>query len=426
MSTASKEATKPAAKENPGAVRVLCAGVPFGANNIGDEAIITGVVRMIRSVAPDAAITVATGDRETTERVLGVKTCPPFGFVGTPATGPEVARVLSEHDLFLWSGATGLSDYPDIPLGLMQMAQGLGKHTGVFCVGMNDELNPHLYQVRSRWRPAYDRIRKLTGGVVDIAAKLEARRKWQTYHRLQTILPKADFVIVRDAESEAMLRRVGVKANILVGSDAALGLNPVPLEKVPLPEVVRKEMSSPAGPRIGLCLSAQDPPKNLPALISVLDQLISELNASVFGIPINPVTDAQLVREMRPQFKRPDRVFGVEGVTDPEEVAGALARMDVVVSSRLHGLVLASLSDVPLVGIRRGTKIDTFLRPLGVSPAGSFQQLEPAELAQQIRQRLQHSGEFRQRAATVRAERRQALENARQQLKLLLGMIVVK
>jgi N-acetylglucosaminyldiphosphoundecaprenol N-acetyl-beta-D-mannosaminyltransferase len=172
---------------------------------------------------------------------------------------------------------------------------------------------------------------------------------------------------------------------------------------------------------LGLCLSAQDPPKNLAAIVTVLDRLMEDASAAVFGIPINSVTDARLMRDMVPQLKARDRVLIVEGITDPEEVAGVLGQMDVIVSSRLHALILGSLSDVPLVGIRRGTKIDTFLRPYGLRPAGSFQALEAAELERQIRQSLAQSAPFRQRAAAVRLERRQALDATGQLLKSLLG-----
>jgi len=378
---------------------------------------------MIRSVAPEAKITVATGDPETTERVLKVQTCPPFGFVGVAASGPEVDRVIAEHDLFLWSGATGLSDYPDIPLGLLETAQRLHKHSAVFCVGMNDELNPHLYQVRSRWRPAYDRICQMTGGVIDIAGRLEAGRRARTYQRLREILPRADLVVVRDVETEAMLQRVKVPAKIIVGSDAALGLHPTSVEKVLLQADIRKEITASDTPRIGICLSAQDPPKNLPGFLAVLDRLIEEKKARVFGIPINPVTDSRLVRDMLPNFKHRNRVFSVEGVSEPEDVASLLGQMDVIVSSRLHGLILASLSDVPLVGIRRGTKIDTFLRPYGLKPAGSFKDLDLGELERQIRQHLERAADFRKLAAVVRSERMQGLDRARQHLKTLLELI---
>jgi len=190
-----------------------------------------------------------------------------------------------------------------------------------------------------------------------------------------------------------------------------------------MPEPIRKAMSATGSPRVGLCLSAQDAPKNLSAVVSVLDRLIADVNATIFGIPINPVTDSRLVREMRPLFKAPDRVFVLEGVIDPEEVAGALGQMDVIVSTRLHGLILASLSDIPLVGISRGSKIDAFLRPFGLRPAGSFQNLDVAELEQQIRHRLARAVEFRQRAAAVRLEHRQALETTKQRLKSLFDRI---
>jgi len=259
--------------------------------------------------------------------------------------------------------------------------------------------------------------------VIDIAGRLEAGRKARTYQRLREILPRADLVVVRDVETEAMLQRVKVPAKIIVGSDAALGLHPTSVEKVLLQADIRKEITASDTPRIGICLSAQDPPKNLSGFLAVLDRLIEEKKARVFGIPINPVTDSRLVRDMLPNFKHRNRVFSVEGVSEPEDVAGLLGQMDVIVSSRLHGLILASLSDVPLVGIRRGTKIDTFLRPYGLKPAGSFKDLDLGELERQIRQHLERAADFRKLAAVVRSERMQGLDRARQHLKTLLELI---
>ena len=421
MNNPDKALTESPNQNRPGrAPRVLCAGVPLGANNIGDEAIIAGIVRMIRRAAPQAQITVATADAATTMRELDVRTCPSFGFEGVPGCGPEVDRVMGEHDVLVWPGATGLSDYPEIPLGLMQTAHRLQKHSAVLCVGMSDELNPHLYQVRSRWRPAYDGIRWITGGGIDIAAWLERRRKAATYRRMREVLPQADLVAVRDGESEASLRKAGVPGKIVVSADAALGLCPSPLDRIPMPETTRQALTAPGALRLGLCLSAQDPPSNLPLLIAVLDRLMADLKATVIGVPINPVTDARLMRDMLPQLKARDRALVVEGIQEPEAVAGVLGQMDVIVSSRLHGLILGSLSDVPLVGIRRGTKIDAFLRPYGVTPAGSFKALDGAELERQIRQRLAHSADFRRRASDVRRSARQALAATEQLLKSLL------
>ena len=67
-------------------MRILLGGIPLGCDNIGDEAIIACVVKMLKESLPDAELTVATADPNTAER-LGVGTVPPFGFAGTPLDG---------------------------------------------------------------------------------------------------------------------------------------------------------------------------------------------------------------------------------------------------------------------------------------------------------------------------------------------------
>ena len=380
-----------------------------------------GITRMIRLAAPRAQITVATADPQTTAKDLGVQTCPPFGFDVIATVGAEVQSVMADQDLLIWPGATGLSDYPEIPLSLLGLAQRLKKKTAVICVGMSDELNANLYQVRSRWRPTYDLIRKATGSWIDMAAWIEAYRKARTYHRLRSILPKTDLVVVRNQESAANLRRIGVKGRIGVGADAALLLQPRPLQDIRLPETLRLALTDSRSPRLGLCLSSQEALRDFSAVIRVLDRLMAETGTVIFAVPINPRTDGPLMRHVLSLLKFPNRVYFVEGIQDPEDVAGVLGQMEVIVSSRLHGLILGSLSDVPLVGIRRGSKIDDFLRPFGRKPAGSVQCVEPEELQKQIWESLEHAVEFRERARALRVKASSALETTVQSLKSLLG-----
>ena len=46
-------------------MRILQGGIPLGCDNIGDEAILACVVRMLRERVPDVALTVATNDPAT-------------------------------------------------------------------------------------------------------------------------------------------------------------------------------------------------------------------------------------------------------------------------------------------------------------------------------------------------------------------------
>ena len=55
-------------------MKILLGGVPFGCDNIGDEAILASVIGVFRRICPPAELVVCTGDREGTERTFGLKT----------------------------------------------------------------------------------------------------------------------------------------------------------------------------------------------------------------------------------------------------------------------------------------------------------------------------------------------------------------
>ena len=102
-------------------VKILLGGVPFGRNNVGDEAILECVVKIVREICPAADITVSTDDPAATAKKLNVKTVQLFGF-DPPYSRALMEQTLRENDVFIWSGATGLSDYPEIPLDMLSIA----------------------------------------------------------------------------------------------------------------------------------------------------------------------------------------------------------------------------------------------------------------------------------------------------------------
>ena len=86
-------------------MKILLGGVPFGCDNIGDEAILASVIGLVRGIRPDAELVVSTGDRAGTERKFGLKTVPLYGFA--PAEPAERLReALDGVDFYIWAGAT--------------------------------------------------------------------------------------------------------------------------------------------------------------------------------------------------------------------------------------------------------------------------------------------------------------------------------
>ena len=91
---------------------------------------------------------------------------------------------------------------------------------------------------------------------------------------------------------------------------------------------------------------------------------------------------------------------------------------DVIVSSRLHLLILAANVRTPLVGIARGSKVSNFLKNFDLTPAGNVDQCDFAKIESEI-ERFQSGGDiiFKNRAEEAYDEMRQRLDFAKNVLK---------
>jgi hypothetical protein len=82
-----------------GAMKILLGGVPFGCNNVGDEAILECSVRLLKNLCPAAAITVSTNDPVQTRRLHKHMRVIRFS---QPYSHRRMLHALSEHDVFVW------------------------------------------------------------------------------------------------------------------------------------------------------------------------------------------------------------------------------------------------------------------------------------------------------------------------------------
>ena len=89
---------------------------------------------------------------------------------------------------------------------------------------------------------------------------------------------------------------------------------------------------------------------------------VCDSGAKVLGIPMNPKTDRALMEGL-----------GVECIagSTPEAVMDAASRCAVVLSSRLHLLILAANVGTPGLGIARGSKLANWLSNFNRTVEGS-------------------------------------------------------
>ena len=401
-------------------MKILLGGVPFGRKNIGDEAILASVVGLVRKAAPGATLTVSTDDPATAGR-LGVEVCPLFGFDVVPYSEDEMKATMARHDAYIWSGATGLSDYPDRACQLLSAARAAGCRRVIWNVGMNSELNPAKYKLQGRRLQLARAADTLTLGIFGIRRRMESAMESRARAALCAELSDCQLVVTRDPQSARELERSGLPASkVLVGADSALvqAQSPWPPAALAPDDVARLE--KPGVHRVGLCVSAQREITRWPELVAALDRILALPGVEIVGLPMNPVTDLEILQRLQRDVARPEAFQVIAGVTEPEDITALAARMDILISSRLHLLILGSINHVPLVGISRGSKVDNFLAPFGLEAVGSVESCDFDRLVAETARWLDGRDEFRQRSEKVRADLLARLDRAMARLKEVL------
>ena len=366
--------------------KILLGGIPLGCDNIGDEAILACVVRMLRESVPGVALTVATAD-PATAKLLDVEVVPPFGFAGCGVQGFD--EVVRRHDAYVWCGATGLSDYPHVALELLEIAQGEGVPTFIWGVGMDDELNPVFFKVHGR--------RRLLLRALGLVGWYERRLRAQLSRRIARILPRCKGVWLRDPQSAAMLAATGFPG-AGVAADTAILMR----EGRAAARPVAQERDSPV---LGLCVSTQ---RQVADLKGVRDMLaaVRASGARGLGIPMNPKTDRELLEELG--------VACITGTT-PEAVAEAATTCDVVLSSRLHLLILAANVGTPILGIARGSKLANWLDNFGRTVEGGVFDCDWKRVTGHVLTALRDRSDWDEVRAAAYARLMDRLEKARRE-----------
>ncbi len=397
-------------------MKILLGGVPFGCDNIGDEAILASVIGLLREIYPDAELIVSTGDRTGTERKFGVKTVPLYGF-DPAAPAARLTEALDGINFYIWAGATGLSDYPEMACTLLETAQEKGVRTIVWNVGMNDVFNPAFFSLHGKKKTLANAVKTCFG--FDWEKRWIERRVHAIRQRLARTLGRCDLIVLRDRKSLEVLRLCAPFPDAVAGADTAILQKQCPADALPW-NASEQEVFRSASARMAVCVSEQNRIREFDRFTGWLDGILeTHPGLLVVTIPMNPKTDFRVMEEMKRRSNYPDRILSTRFL-EPEEVQAVAADCSVIVSSRLHLLILGLNNLVPGVGIARGSKIEYFLSRFGLTTAGTTDDLDLPRLTESVDWALTHQDEFKQSAASVRAGLLEDLKRAETLLKQTL------
>lgn len=290
-------------------MRLLVSGYA-GAGNVGDEAILAGLLRTLRT-SPDTAgfpVTVLSSDPAATERVHEVAAVPRLG-------AATIAAIRRADGLI--SGGGGL--FQDVTSGRPPLYYG-----GVTMLA------------RALGRP-----------YVLLAQGIGPLGGWPQRRMTAHVLAHAALVSVRDPGSMALVRELGVRRPVSLVPDLAFGIEP--------PRGSHGDRVVVAARGRGLQSSRLSWLRDGVASVAGADEVVV--------IPMHEPADRAASAALADGLARA-RVAPAAQVVD--DAARTIASARLVVAMRLHALVLATLAGVPAIAVPYDIKVAAFATSVGL------------------------------------------------------------
>ncbi len=324
----------------PSPVRVLAVGW-FGEGNLGDEAMLEGLLRVLeRSLGP-AEVTVSTGDPDGTRARFGTPTLQRRPPAKSGYRDLALVRASLRSSLVTLGGGDLIREQADgtVPalnwLDRMRVPHGLGRPTALVGVSVGELFTPTVVR------------------------------------RVAKELRRFTLLAVRDTASATRLRELTDRDVHVMGDLALEAIDPLP------PRV------SAGPPRIGVAtraIAGRGP--SVPdaagqrlesALATALDQLVREAGIEVELIPFR-ARSAAVARDDDRRAGESLAAAAASGAAwirrePPRDAAGfraIAADLDLVVAVRLHAAVLGAGAGRRIVGISYDPKVEGFLSDIGV------------------------------------------------------------
>lgn len=362
----------------------------YGFNNLGDEAVLYSMLQALRREIPGLEVTVLSNNPAATAQEYGVRSVDRWNLWA-------VVDAVRNSDLLLSGGGSLLQDVTGIKtlfyyLGVIMIARFFRRPVMYYAQGIGP-VNTGLG-------------RRLVGSVTQ----------------------GVKAVTVRDEESLADLRQMGVVRPIEITADPVLGLGPEDINLISGAQVLRRNQVDPApadapakrvrGRLIGVSVRSLPGPDNWMAeLAGALSKLTLAGHTVVF-VPMQNPADLEVSRKIGAKMQK--RHVVIDEKIDVATMISLVGNLDLLIGMRLHALIFAAVCGVPPLGIVYDPKVERFLKRIGVAPAGSPEETKSEALVHMAEMFLTRSKEMRRdMAGQVRLLRAEALCTARLVNKIL-------
>lgn len=348
----------------------------YGTANVGDQAILTSMIELLRKCLGEVEIDVLSRwPQKTSQRHPNVNAVHSEIFRGFFAT----CRSIKNADLLIFGGGgiiQDVSSFGNLIFHLSRLV--LARLFGSPFVGCGLGVGP----INSKFG------RRLTSIVLN----------W------------AEGLYVRDESSAELLRSINItKPLIVVTSDFVFALDFAEDAKKEQPYQQVLKLKQQSSCLIGVCLRPEAGKhkqlyrqssgfmKMLKNVAKVCDELIEKRDARIVFISMEPVEDQAIAEQFLPLMQHKDKVMILPSTLKPKVVMAVSGLLDVMIGMRLHSLIFAARSVVPFVALGYDPKVAGFCKSLGLQKqVVPVCDVEPAELLELVEESLHKCNEISQ------------------------------
>ncbi len=350
----------------------------YGFDNAGDEAMLTAIIKALRSKDSSVNLTVISGNPEATEKLHKVSSIHRFSLL-------NIVNSMRQADLLLSGGGSLLQDVTSkrsllYYLAIVSLGIILRKKVVLYAQGIGP--------IKSAF------MRKLTKYVCN----------------------SVDMITVRDKDSLYELRRIGVTSSeVYLTADSVMTLAKekldfgrelldrffIPEDKMLIAVAVRKW---------------REDDSYLLEIAKAADRLIDDRNAHIALLPLQYPDDVETCRRVQQMMvhKLESTVLATECIT--EQYLSLIGNFDLLIGMRLHALIFSAVMGVPFVAVSYDPKIDGFVKDVNGISAGRVVDLQADNIISCCRKALFHRNDNKNEMDELRSK---AMLNAQKAFELL-------
>ena len=128
----------------------------------------------------------------------------------------------------------------------------------------------------------------------------------------------------------------------------------------------------------------------------------------VIFIPMQHPNDIIISQEIAHLMNKKPKI--IQNQYSPREMAGIISKLDLLIGMRLHSLIFAAISAVPMVGLEYDPKVLSFLNLVGQESAGRVENLDTVQLWSVINKVMYEKEKYKNKLVKTRDELKQKSE----------------